>query len=59
MSPMNKTAIPRSWKAALGILLVLALVLFPVFFGNAYFIHVLIVIGMYTVLAYGLDLVLG
>ncbi len=59
MKPMNNKTIIPSWKTFSGILLILALILVPLFFEAAYFVHVLIVIGIYAILAYGLDLVLG
>jgi branched-chain amino acid transport system permease protein len=59
MKPMNNKTIIPFWKTCSGILLLLALVLVPLIFKAAYFVHVLIVIGIYAILAYGLDLVLG
>jgi branched-chain amino acid transport system permease protein len=59
MKPMNNKTITPFWKIFSSILLLVALVLVPFIFEASYFVHVLIVIGIYAILAYGLDLVLG
>lgn len=40
-------------------LLLLALLLFPQLVPNPYYIHLLVVIGIYTILLFGLDIVVG
>lgn len=59
MKPMNNGTITPIWKTVCSFLALLALVLVPFIFEASYFVHVLIVIGIYVMLTYGLDLVLG
>jgi branched-chain amino acid transport system permease protein len=49
----------KSAKLASLALGVIGLALFPLFVPNPYYIHLLVVIGIYTILLYGLDIVVG
>lgn len=49
----------KSVKAISIMVLLLALAAFPTVVSNPYYIHLLVIIGIYTILLFGLDIVVG